>query len=179
MNLVTLFPDCNNVGLIKDVGQIPLQLAKSYGVETVLVTGDIDLNGDFVELARGFKIRKLKKLFSNGKLEVIAYILLNAKKIDWLNIYIGEKTYIDSGSRIEAIIRYEKQELSPKIEIGDRVSIGQNLHMTCGEHIRIEDDVTISAGVLITDISHTHKELNVNPLLQPLETEPVHIGRYS
>lgn len=41
MRFVTLFPKGSNIHLMKDVGQIPYNLFKYHGIETVLVSDNI------------------------------------------------------------------------------------------------------------------------------------------
>jgi len=95
------------------------------------------------------------------------------------HIYIGSEVFIRPGARIEAVTEFAGKKYAPKIVIGNRVNIEQNIHMTCAELIEIEDHVTISSNVLITDINHSYQKVNINPLNQPLETKEVHIGSFS
>lgn len=95
------------------------------------------------------------------------------------NICIGTGVSIFANARIEAVKKYNKKTFNPNIVIGDNVSIQQNLHLTCGNSIIIEDDVAIAANVTITDINHTY----LNPLMpiekQELEIKYVQIGKGS
>lgn len=95
------------------------------------------------------------------------------------NIYIGDKTFIRPGARIECITNYAGDKYYPKIKIGNHVNIEQNLHMTCAQSIVIEDDVSILPNVLITDINHSYQLIHVHLREQALEVNPVFIGRYS
>ena len=99
------------------------------------------------------------------------------------NIYIGKDSVIDAGGRIEAITGYDtvkgKRIFKPRLYIGDRVFIGQYCHITCANKICLENDVTVSSDVLITDINHSYKAINCHAIYQPLEVSEVSIGQYS
>ena len=84
---VTLFPDCTNTELIKDVGQIPYWLTKNFGVDAVLVSSKIELEGEYVSEIPELEIKRIPKFLGSYKLAGFVYILLNAKRIDWLNLY--------------------------------------------------------------------------------------------
>lgn len=91
---VTLFPNCPNYGLVKDVGQIPYVLGREYeDVESELVSAQIELDGENIEEVKGLKLTKIKYIvndFVTGAL----FIMKHAKEIDCLNIYhAGRKTY--------------------------------------------------------------------------------------
>lgn len=88
IRFVTLFPDCPNFGLSKDVGQIPYMLQKLYpDFQAKLVSFAIDPQGEYLEQAPGLDIEACPNIRGNALLSGLAYILRNAKKIDWLNIY--------------------------------------------------------------------------------------------
>ena len=95
------------------------------------------------------------------------------------NISIGDYTYILNGFRIEAIEKYEGQEFSPHIYIGDRVEMGQNCQISCVESIVIEDDVTLAPNVMINDSTHGHNDKVLPIERQPLSHAPIHIGKGS
>ncbi|MBR1693357.1 MAG: acyltransferase [Lachnospiraceae bacterium] len=65
--------------------------------------------------------------------------------------------------------------MKPKLSIGSRVNIGQELHIACAGEITIEDDVLISAGVFITDLSHETSDKNVAVIEQGISVKPVKI----
>lgn len=95
------------------------------------------------------------------------------------HIYIGDHTYIRPGARIECVTEFSGKQYTPCLSIGNGVNIEQNLHMTCAESIEICDNVTILSNVLVTDINHSYKKINVPPLTQELEIRKVKIGSYS
>lgn len=66
-------------------------------------------------------------------------------------IKIGERVNIWPHARIEGVCVNGN---NPKIEIKDGVSIQQNLHLTCAEHVSIGRNTAIVSNVTITDIKH-------------------------
>lgn len=90
---VTLFLNCRNRLLIKDVGQIPFWLGQSGAFDTELVCDHMDFEGDYVHKeVKGLKIKCLKPIFHNYKLGVFRYLLKNSRKIHWLNLYHYRRT---------------------------------------------------------------------------------------
>lgn len=88
IRFVTLFPECSNVGLVKDVGQIPYVLGKNReNVQTALVSSIINLQGPYLEKVEGLQIIKYPYILNKTWLTGFLYLLLHAKEIDWLNIY--------------------------------------------------------------------------------------------
>ncbi len=57
------------------------------------------------------------------------------------------------------------------IEIGDQVSIEQNLHLTCANRITIGANTAIAANVTITDIHHPYSDVNL-----PIERQDIEVG---
>lgn len=87
---VTLFPDAQNVHLVKDVGQIPYLMHRLFGYDaSVLVYPS---NAEYPHLndsVKGLKISWVKKgidlrWFNTG---VVKYLIRHAGKIDVLNLY--------------------------------------------------------------------------------------------
>lgn len=87
---VTIFPICENVHLVKDLGQIPYFLYKNHGYDASIVTYKNSesyhhLQGE----VNGLKIEFIENSGSFSFLEkgVINYIRKNAKQIDVLNLF--------------------------------------------------------------------------------------------
>jgi acetyltransferase-like isoleucine patch superfamily enzyme len=91
-------------------------------------------------------------------------------------ISIGKNVYIRKGARIEGVTRYINNYFKPFIDIGDYVSIEQNLHLTCANKIEIGRNTAIAANVTITDINHPYTDINLAPDRQPIEVTFVKIG---
>lgn len=95
------------------------------------------------------------------------------------NMYIGDDVSIKKHARLEALNKYEDTMLDGKLEIGDRVSIEQRVHIVATDYIRIAHDTTISCDVVILDSEHGHSIADIHNLKQELITEPVIIGEFS
>lgn len=92
------------------------------------------------------------------------------------SVRIGEKVFIWKGCRIEGVNNYAGQSFNPEIEIQDGVTIQQNLHLTCANHIIIGRNTAIAANVSITDIHHPYDDIHVPIEQQPLKVRSVKIG---
>lgn len=67
-----------------------------------------------------------------------------------------------------------------EVRIGDRVSISYGVQISAAEAVVIEDDVTLSAGVMIVDHIHDHRHLDTLVFMAPLpKPSPVRIGKGS
>jgi len=77
------------------------------------------------------------------------YLLRGTKQIKF-----GEYFSALNGCWIEAVVHYRNQSFSPRILIGDRVSVSKNVHITCIELISIGNDVLFGSNVYISDHNH-------------------------
>lgn len=94
LRFVTLHPAGTNVDLTKDEGQIPYTLCVNNEVEAMIVTCHINNKTANLDAVTGLKVEHFP-LIVNNSLTGVIYLLLNAKKIDWLNIYFaGRQAYI-------------------------------------------------------------------------------------
>lgn len=85
--IITIFPECKNFHLVKDVGLIPYVLYKEFGFQSVILTYNND-DYSFLELdVKGVKIDFLKKYTNNRYLDVLIYLLKNTKKYDIIQFY--------------------------------------------------------------------------------------------
>lgn len=71
-------------------------------------------------------------------------------------IQIGEKFVAGRGLWLEAVTDYPVagQVFAPKLIIGDRVSLGEYVHIGCNHRIVIGDDVLMGSKIYITDHNH-------------------------
>lgn len=93
MDFSTVFFECSNIELVKDVAQIPHMLSKKYGIHTELVTSYVDDKGSNVAEVDGVSLHHFP-MIKNGKITGILFLLRYAKSIKWLNIYhIDKKSY--------------------------------------------------------------------------------------
>lgn len=85
---VTIFPNCENIHLIKDVGMIPYLLYKNHHYDSY-IAGYSDGPFPYLESdVRGLKTLKIKKIFSgNETLNILFFLLLHLRKIDVINFY--------------------------------------------------------------------------------------------
>ena len=69
-------------------------------------------------------------------------------------IHIGSGFEAFPGLRIEAFDRHLDKRFTPRITIGDRVSINYDCHIGCVNEITIGNDVLLASRVYISDHSH-------------------------
>jgi acetyltransferase-like isoleucine patch superfamily enzyme len=81
------------------------------------------------------------------------------------HITIGNNFYSDFRFRIEAYEEHLGHQFSPKIIIGDNVSINSDCHIGAINEIVIEDGVLIASKVFITD--HYHGEITLESINKP------------
>ena len=93
MDFSTVFFECSNIELVKDVAQIPCTLAKIYGIQAELVTSYVSEKGPNLSAVKELNLRHFPML-KNGKITGIFFLLKYARSIKWLNIYhIDKKSY--------------------------------------------------------------------------------------
>ncbi len=88
-NYVVIFPKLHNFHLMKDVGMIPYFMSKFFDYNSFIVTYKNDDYGYLKELNKDSKLKLifLKKRF-NDRINVLLYILRNARHIDVLQFYL-------------------------------------------------------------------------------------------
>jgi acetyltransferase-like isoleucine patch superfamily enzyme len=69
-------------------------------------------------------------------------------------ITLGRDFHAFPGLRIEAFDRHLDKQFTPRISIGDRVSINYDCHIGCVNEITIGNDVLLASRVYISDHSH-------------------------
>ncbi|HEU4609741.1 MAG TPA: acyltransferase [Chitinophagaceae bacterium] len=79
-------------------------------------------------------------------------------------------------ARIQGVPNYGANQYHPNIILNNRVSIQQNVHITCANRVEIGEDTAIAANVTITDISHPYADIAIAPEYQLLEIGRVYIG---
>lgn len=95
LRFVTLSPECRNIELVKDVGQIPYILdMEQEDIEAAIVACDIKEDGPNLQSVSGLKLVHVKKLLNSMALTGLVYLLFNSKKIDWLSMHhAGRRSY--------------------------------------------------------------------------------------
>lgn len=96
-------------------------------------------------------------------------------------ISIGKNTTIHENVILTAWDRYENQQFSPSITIGENCNIGEHCHITACNRIQIGNGVLTGRYVYISDNSHgtlaDPKELDTRPSMRPLYSKgAVEIG---
>ena len=91
-------------------------------------------------------------------------------------IHIGNNVSVMHHMRMEVISDWLGTKYNGAIKIGDRVSIGQNFHVTSASDLVIEEDTTILGNVFITNIDHKYDEAGVHILRQGIDVKETHIG---
>lgn len=97
-------------------------------------------------------------------------------------ITIGHNFSAGARLRVECIDHHLDAMYSPRLMIGDRVAVGDDVHIGCAELVKIGHDVLLGSRVLIID--HNHGDYGtaaadpptVPPQRRHLSVSPVHIG---
>ena len=96
--------------------------------------------------------------------------------------YIGAPCYVAGlrfwqfGNKVRIYPQARIESLGGIIQIGNDVSIGQNLHLISKLSVSIGDKSTISANVFISDVDHDYGMLDVHIMKQALTTKETVIG---
>ena len=101
---------------------------------------------------------KIGEKFSLGK----DYQILNPQFMQF-----GQNFWASHRFRIEAIDIYEGQTFSPKITIGNNVSMGNDNHIGCIDEIKIGNNCLFGSRIYITD--HDHGDTTLEALQLPPE----------
>ena len=97
-------------------------------------------------------------------------------KITPFCISLGENVRIFKNCRIEGVVKYNKINFNPHIQIENNVSIQQNLHLTCANSIVIGGNTAIASNVTITDIHHQYENIKIPIESQDILVQQVKIG---
>jgi acetyltransferase-like isoleucine patch superfamily enzyme len=65
----------------------------------------------------------------------------------------------------------------PVLRIGDRVGIRAHCTLSAAASVVLEDDVVLGGSVTVVDSDHTWRDGRPNVLYNPVEAEPIRIGR--
>lgn len=120
------------------------------------------------------------KLFWAFRLFVLSIFYKNIKFPGYLgkpivligtrNIRIGRRVRIFPNSRIEV------HGENAYININDNVTIGQGFHATSGGELNIGSDTVITGNVVVTNIDHEYKNIELSVLEQPNLISTTSIG---
>lgn len=124
----------------------------------------------YYQILTGLKLYVLNNNHGNKNL-FIKPILFSYR-----NIVLGNYVFIRDHGRVEAVRKYRDKHFNPKIVLEDRVSIEQNIHITCANSVHISKNTAIAANVTITDIDHPYVDIAVAPEYQDIVVGEVFIG---
>lgn len=83
-------------------------------------------------------------------------------------IYLGENVGLFQNCWLDCIKGYAGKEYHPRLEIGDRTSIGRNAHFIACNRISIGKDVVIAERVYISDNLHGYEDIQQGIMPQQL-----------
>lgn len=84
---------------------------------------------------------------------------------------LGEHFFAFRRLRMEAIDQYGNQRFSPKIKIGEHVSMGNDMHIGCIDSVEIGNHCLFGSKIYITD--HDHGDTSLQSLTLPPEKRPL------
>lgn len=87
MRYEVLYPETENIHLIKDVGMIPFKLNQLYGYKAKVATYNRGPYPYLQEEVSGLELEFIHKKFNNSILDGINYLSQNAKNIDVLQLF--------------------------------------------------------------------------------------------
>lgn len=144
-------------------------------------------NGSYVSAATlvEFSRRAVRNYLISRKLGVNKISIGPAAYLRGLSfVEMGEDFSAGRGLWLEAISRYNDEEFTPRIVIGNHVRISQFVHIAATHLVEIGDNVLMGSGVMITDHNHgqysdsSHASPQTVPTDRPLDRERcVRIGR--
>lgn len=166
MRFVTLFPKGSNVHLIKDVGQIPYTLAKKFNIDAVLVSNHINMQGPYIGDVLGLQYDKVKYKWLGWRIGTCLYILLNAKKIDWLNIYhVGKRSWY--WTKIYKFVNHKGKvylKLDMDFQSCDKLNNSLKMQKIFNKCLNVVDLVSVESAAVQKRIQpHIKKELLLIP----------------
>lgn len=88
-------------------------------------------------------------------------------------LFLGSRTAICQGARIEAFTHHRNHPYNGSIYIGDNTSIQPDVHLAAAAKLMIGAHVLMGSRVFITDHDHQFSELDVPVGEQPLAVSPV------
>ena len=94
-------------------------------------------------------------------------------------IFLGVDVEILHSARIEAIHQWGGVRHDPRIDIGDRTSIGPYVHIGAAQSVVVGNDVLMASRVYITDHDHGYDDPDTHVLVQPLKVSPVVIEDFA
>lgn len=93
-----------------------------------------------------------KRVFGRTDISVVPGARISGVKY----MQIGSDFAAARGLWLEAVDSYAHtgQKFNPKLVIGDRVNVGEYVHIGCNSYVEIGDDVLMGSKIYITDHNH-------------------------
>jgi acetyltransferase-like isoleucine patch superfamily enzyme len=131
-----------------------------------------DMSSLFVQIRKSFSREHL--VFALLKIFRYGFYYLRSRPLAWIlkapQLYIGPhflllgtkylrigcRFYAHSNLWIEAIPEYKGQTFHPEVIIGNRVSMGDGVHLSCNRRIHVDDDVLFGSNIFVSDHQHGH-----------------------
>jgi|CXWL01.1.fsa_nt_gi acetyltransferase-like isoleucine patch superfamily enzyme len=101
--------------------------------------------------------------FGEGSLVRPPYTIVSAS-----HIHIGARTTIGPNALLSVVTEHLGQRFTPRFQIGDDCSIGQNFVVGCIDEVTIGNKVLISSNVFLGDTIHGYKDVSRPVIDQPL-----------
>lgn len=124
---VTLFPELENVHLMKDVGLVPYVMFKEFGYDSYIASYRSDKLEYLKTNVKGLKILGIEKYSKKAVVNVSIFLLRYAKRIDILNIFhmsrasmvwIGLYKFLNKSGKVYLKLDTNLQEASNEIADG-------------------------------------------------------------
>lgn len=119
---------------------------------------------DFAKKLKWGLWTKLFNLFFGARCRLVRFPFF-IRGIKWIHLGTGFTSGV--GCRIEA---YKTNAREPEIHFGEKVSIGDYVHIACVEKVHIGNNVLMASKIYISDHNHgSYKgDLQTSPLTSPI-----------
>ncbi len=94
-------------------------------------------------------------------------------------IRLGERVIVYPGAFISVVGTWRGRDYEAELVVGDRVTIGHDLVVSCAARVEVGHDTAIGHRVYIGDTSHDYRCIGVNPMdAELIEPRPISIGSF-
>lgn len=115
---------------------------------------------------------KLRNVYLTRKYGFRGNKIKYGKNVSILNpqyISVGNKVFFDDN--VELCVQKTISDITPRLQIGNRVRLGKFNRIGCDNNIIIEDDVLCAPNVHISDRNHGYEDIYTPINLQPITTK--------
>lgn len=153
MKWVTLFPNCYNENLMKDVGLIPYFMNKEHNINSYIVTFETDKFKYLEKEVKGLKHITIK---NRGRLiSQLLFTIKNAKRIDVLNLYHWGRVTLLTSILYKLLNRKGKLYVKLDMDLNGVSVINNNKHAR-----RILGKITKTADLVSVESKRICENLN-------------------